>query len=285
MRGIAESMRMVRATRARDALEAMAAEPSSLPIAGGTDVMVGWNAGQLNDRSVVDISGVSAWKGIRETPTGLVVGALATFADLQAHETLSRRFPLLVEASRWIGGAQIQNRGTLGGNVANASPAGDSFPPLAVYDARVRVQSVSGRREVPLLDIFAGVKRTTLAPGELITGIELPFLRARPTRQLVRKVGTRAAQAISKTIVAGALWRRRDGAIRELRVALGSMAPTVRRLRATEAFVQGRRPTPKVVREAIALIEEDVSPIDDLRSTREYRLVVARNLIAGLLRD
>ena len=114
------------------------------------------------------------------------------------------------EACATIGGIQIQNRGTIGGNIANASPAGDTFPPLAVYDARIHVASANGRRVVPFLDIFAGVKKTTLDPGELIEAIDLPFPAHPPTRQFFRKVGTRAAQAISKTVAAGVLWLNAD---------------------------------------------------------------------------
>jgi CO/xanthine dehydrogenase FAD-binding subunit len=165
------------------------------------------------------------------------------------------------------GGVQIQNRGTIGGNVANASPAGDTFPPLAVYEASVVLVSARGRREVPLLDFFTGPKRSCLASGELVESLRVPLPARRPQRAIFRKVGTRAAQAISKTVVAGLLWLRRDGTVEELRFALGSMAPTVRRLRSAEAFVKGRHLTPAVVSEAAALVSRDVAPIDDVRST------------------
>ena len=165
---------------------------------------------------------------------------------------------------RWAADSNAGDFG--GGNIANASPAGDTFPPLAVYDARVRVLSASGRRTLRFVDVFEGVKKTALAAGELIESIDIDFPK-KPARQLFRKVGTRAASAISKTVAAGLLWLRKDGTIRELRFALGSMAPTV-----------------KVVEEAVALLEEDVSPIDDVRSTRFYRLEVSRNLLRGFLR-
>lgn len=283
MRGDAASMRVVRATSVAGALDAYAREPDALVIAGGTDVMVGWNLGLSNDRTVLDIAGLRAWSGVRQTASGLSIGALTTYTQIQRHPAIARRFPLLVEASATIGGVQIQNRGTIGGNIGNASPAGDTFPPLAVYDAVVKVASRVARRRIPIHDVFAGPKQTTLAPGELITAIELPFPRSRPTRQLFRKVGTRAAQAISKTVFAGMLWQRRDGTVREVRLAFGSMAPTVRRLLGVEAFLTGRRPTVKVVRDACAIVGEDLSPIDDVRSTRDYRLEVSKNLVRDLL--
>jgi CO/xanthine dehydrogenase FAD-binding subunit len=208
---------------------------------------------------------------------------LASHWQIQKHEAIQKEFPLLTEACRTIGGVQIQVRGTLGGNIANASPAGDSFPPLSVYEAVVHTLSPRGKRELPFLDVFTGVKETSLEPSELIESIEVPFLSPRPARRMFRKVGTRAASAISKTVAAGLLWMKRDGTIRELRFALGSMAPTIRRLQSVEAFVVGKKPTRAVLAKARELVAENVSPIDDLRSTAEYRLEVSRNLLCSFL--
>ncbi len=194
-----------------------------------------------------------------------------------------KRLPLLVEACATIGGRQIQTRGTLGGNIANASPAGDTFPPLAVYEARVRLRTATESRTLPFLDVFTGVKKTVLAPGELIDSIEIDLPR-RPHRRIFRKVGTRAASAISKTVAAGLLWLSKDGRIQEARFALGSMAPTVRRLRSVEALLVGKKPTSSLAEEAAALLERDVAPIDDLRSTRTYRLEVSKNILRAFLR-
>jgi CO/xanthine dehydrogenase FAD-binding subunit len=184
-----------------------------------------------------------------------------------------------------IGGVAIQNRGTLGGNIANASPAGDTFPPLAVYGAVIRTVSPDGSRALPFLDVFAGVKKTRLRRAELIAAIDLPLTEPPPTCQLFRKVGTRAAQALSKTVAAGLLWRERDGRVRELRFALGSMAPTVRRLARVEAFLAGRKTTPAELDEACRLLAEEVAPIDDVRSTAAYRLRVSQNLLRSFLGD
>ena len=251
-------------------------------MAGGTDIMVLWNAGEQNDRGILDLSALKSWGRVRETDTHIRVGALTTMSQLQQNDAVRRRFPLLTQASATVGGLQIQNRATLAGNIANASPAGDSFPPLAVYDAQVNLVSAAGRRTLPLLEVFAGVKKTNLQPGELIAAIELPIPK-RPARQMFRKVGTRAAQAISKTVAAGLLWMRRDGSVREMRFALGSMAPTVRRLHHVEDYVQGRKLTARTVEAACAMLEKDVSPIDDLRSTREYRMQVSKNLLRSFL--
>jgi xanthine dehydrogenase small subunit len=283
MRGAADSMAVRRPGTVARALAMLASEPDALPLAGGTDIMVAWNMGALNKRVVLDLSALKSWSRIQRADDCLTIGSLVTHAALERHPIVQRRFGLLVEACRTIGGVQIQNRGTIGGNVANASPAADTFPALAVYDARIRVARASGRRMVPFMEIFAGPKRTTLQPGELIEAIELPFAARPPDLQIFRKVGTRAAQAISKTVLAGVVWLSPDRTVAEARLALGSMAPAVRRLHAAEQYLAGRLLTPGVVREAAELVSSDVAPIDDMRSTAAYRLAVSQRLIEGFL--
>lgn len=282
MRGDPESMVLLRPRSVEQALGLYARNPGAVPLAGGTDFMVAWNAGEANGRTILDLSRLAPWKRITETQTGLRIGSLATHWELQLHPLVRKRLPLLAEACATIGGRQIQARGTLGGNIANASPAGDTFPPLAVYETRVRLRTAQGSRTLPVLDVFTGVKKTALARGELIDSIEIDFPQ-RPSRQTFRKVGTRAASAISKTVAAGLLWLSKDGRVREVRFALGSMAPTVRRLASVEALLTGRKLTPKLAEEAAHQLEKDVSPIDDLRSTRAYRLEVSRNLLRAFL--
>jgi CO/xanthine dehydrogenase FAD-binding subunit len=276
-------MEVLRPRSVEETVSLFGKRPEAIPIAGGTDFMVSWNAGQENGKTVLDLSALQDWKRIRKRTNGLRIGCLASHWQIQKHEAIQKDFPLLAEACRTIGGVQIQVRGTLGGNIANASPAGDSFPPLAVYEAVVHTISPRGKRTIPFLDVFTGVKETSLEPSELIEAVEIPYISPRPARRLFRKVGTRAASAISKTVAAGLLWMKRDNTIRELRFALGSMAPTVRRLRTVEAFVGGKKPTRTVLAKARELLAEDVSPIDDLRSTAEYRLEVSRNLLSWFL--
>jgi CO/xanthine dehydrogenase FAD-binding subunit len=262
---------------------ALVKNPSALPLAGGTDLMVGWNMGALNGRVILDLSRLDAWRSIRASRGSVLVGALATHSEIQAHAVLRERFPLLTAACATVGAAQIQNRGTLGGNIANASPAADSFPALCVYEAIVHVGGASKRRLVPVLEIFSGVKKNSLRPGELIEAVELPFPVRPPSRALFRKVGTRAAQAISKTVFAGLLWLDAEGRVEDIRLAFGSMAPTVRRLRGVEEYLRGRVLDGAAAAHAGELMEHDVSPIDDMRSTREYRLTVSRNLLVNFL--
>jgi CO/xanthine dehydrogenase FAD-binding subunit len=284
MRGSASSMTVLRPRTVHEALAAYANASNAIPLVGGTDLMVSWNLGELNDRVILDLSGLADWSRITETKTGLYIGAFATHTQLQQHPVVQKDFPLLAKACATVGGVQIQNRGTIGGNIANASPAGDTFPPLAIYDARVHIASTRGRRVLPFLDIFAGVKKTTLRGGELIEAIELPFLEYEPSIEMFRKVGTRAAQAISKTVAAAMIWFSEDEeTVWDLRFALGSMAPTVRRLRKVEAYVRGRKLTPAVIAEASKLLKADVSPIDDVRSTAAYRLATSQRLLEYFL--
>lgn len=283
MRGSPQSMTVLRPESAGEAVALFAGNPSARPFAGGTDYMVLWNMGEADGQSLLDLSGVREWRAIRKTAAGLSIGALVTHAELRDDPVVRREFPLLAQAAAVVGAEQIQNRGTLGGNIANASPAADTFPALAVYEATVKTVSRKGQRGLPFLQTFAGVKKTSLEPGELIAAIDIPYLPKKPYRQLFRKVGTRAAMAISKTVAAGLVWLERDRTVRELRFALGSMAPTVRRLRAAEESVKGRRLTPEAAAEACELLAQDVSPIDDLRSTAAYRLHVSQNLLSDFL--
>ena len=284
MRGDAKSMTVLSPRTAAEAVKTYAKVPGAIPIAGGTDLMVGWNLGQLNGRAVLDLSRVSEWRKIKVVSDGVDLGALVTHTEIQKHPVVQKRFPLLAAACATVGAAQIQNRGTIGGNVANASPAGDTFPALAVYEAVVRVIGPDGRRAIPMSEIFAGVKKTTLRKGELIEAIFLPFPDKTPTRGVFRKVGTRAAQAISKTMFAGLIWTATNGELKEVRLAFGSLAPTVKRLYAVEGFLRGRRLNDVSISAAAELLTNDVSPIDDIRSTREYRLVVSRNVLVAFLK-
>jgi CO/xanthine dehydrogenase FAD-binding subunit len=283
MRGDPRTMTVLTPRSAAEAVRALAKNAGAVPLAGGTDLMVGWNMGLLNGRTIVDLSRVSDWKKIKASKSSLLIGSLVTHSEIQKNPIVRARFPLLIEACAVVGAAQIQNRGTLGGNIANASPAGDTFPPLAVYEARVHCAGPAGKRVVSIHQIFAGVKKTSLNPGELIEAIELPYPAKPPTRGLFRKVGTRAAQSISKTMFAGLLWLRPDGTVADVRLAFGSLAPTVKRLRSAEAFLSGKRLDAAVVARAGDLMASDVSPIDDIRSTRAYRAAVSRNLLVRFL--
>jgi len=265
-----------------EAYEQLATGPAR-PIAGGTDVMVAITGelGPIPDR-MLDLSRIKELRGIALEADGLVLGARTTYTEMRRSALCREHLPALVEAAATIGAAQIQNRGTLGGNIANASPAGDTLPILLAADAVILVGGQRGEREISALDFFVGYRKTALAPDELILQVRFPLPQGRELR--FRKVGTRRAQAISKVVIALA-WL--DGPRRwsEVRVALGSVAATPIRAAATEAVLEGRRPTPEVADRAAEALAEELQPIDDVRSTADYRRAVAARVLHRLLRD
>jgi CO/xanthine dehydrogenase FAD-binding subunit len=252
------------------------------PIAGGTDLMVTLT-GELAPppASLVDLWAVDALRGIAIDGDALSLGALTTYTDIRRSALCREHVPALVEAASTIGAAQIQNRGTLGGNIANASPAGDTLPVLLVGDAVIIVGSERGEREVPAAEFWTGYRQTALAHDELILRIRIPLAADRETR--FRKVGTRRAQAISKVVMAVA-WRG-DGTWRDVRVALGSVAATPIRATATEGALDGRAPNPETADRAAETLAGELAPIDDVRSTAEYRRLVAARVLHRIIRD
>jgi CO/xanthine dehydrogenase FAD-binding subunit len=252
------------------------------PIAGGTDLMVTLT-GELAPppASVVDLWAIDALRGIAIDGDALSLGALTTYSDIRRSALCREHVPALVEAAGTIGAAQIQNRGTLGGNIANASPAGDTLPVLLASDAVIVVGSERGEREVPAAEFWTGYRQTALAHDELILRIRLPIAADRETR--FRKVGTRRAQAISKVVMAVA-WRG-DGTWRDVRVALGSVAATPIRATGTEQALEGRPPTPETADRAAETLAGELAPIDDVRSTAEYRRLVAARVLHRIIRD
>jgi CO/xanthine dehydrogenase FAD-binding subunit len=266
-----------------EAYERLAAGPTR-PIAGGTDVMVAITGelGPVPER-MLDLSRIDALRGIALEANGLVLGARTTYTEIRRSALVREHLPALVEAAATIGAAQIQNRGTLGGNIANASPAGDTLPILLAADAVILLGGQRGEREVPANEFFLEYRKTALAPDELILQVRFPLPPGREVR--FRKVGTRRAQAISKVVLAVA-WRDLGAhAWSDVRVALGSVAATPVRATATEAVLDGARPTPEVADRAAEALAAELDPIDDVRSTAEYRRAVAARVLHRLLRD
>ena len=264
------------------ALGRLASDPGVWrPFAGGTDLMVLLEAGKLPHRRFVNIWNLPELKGITADEGGVTIGALATYTEIRRHAAIAREFPLLARAAAETGSIATQNRGTIGGNIANASPAADSPPALLVYDAEIELVSAHGTRRVAYANFHSGYKKMDLRPDELIARIHLPRAKGE-WRQYYRKVGTRRAQAISKVCLAGAA-RVERGEIVEARVALGSVAPAVVRARATEEALRGKRPSRELAREAAAALEREIAPIDDMRSTARYRMRVAQNLLEEFL--
>jgi len=264
------------------AVSLLASEPHAwTPLAGGTDLMVLYAAGKLSARKLLSIWNLPELRGIEVLPDEVRVGAGCTYSELRHHEIVAREFPLLAGAAAWTGGIANQNRGTLGGNIVNASPAADSLPALLVYDATLMLVSARGEREVPYARFHLDYKLHTLAADELIRAIRLPR-RYADYFSFARKVGARQAQAIAKVSIA-ALAKLAHGVIEDVCIALGSVAPVPLRLGETEALLLGKKSEPALAGLARRTVARQIRPIDDLRSTAQYRAAVAGNLVAEFI--
>lgn len=263
-----------------EALGLLASDHAARPFAGGTDLMVQLEAGRLRAARYVNLWGLSELRGITESPDGVTIGALTTYTDVRKSDALAREYPLLVRAAEETGGIATQNRGTIGGNIANASPAADTPPALLVYDAELELGSTAGTRRVPYAAFHTAYKQMNLAPGEIISRIRLP--RRTGWRDYYRKIGPRRAQAISKVCFAGSISMNGD-TVRDVRVALGSVAPVVVRSVQVESVLRGKSIDDEAIAAAERALRSEIKPIDDLRSTAEYRLRVAANLLRQFL--
>jgi len=273
---------LVTPTSLAEAFELLATD-AWRPIAGGTDLMVAITGelGPIPER-VLDLGRLEALSGIDLEGDALAIGATTTWTEIRRSALCTIHAPALVEAAATIGAAQIQNRGTIGGNVVNASPAGDSLPVLLAMDAEMVVGGARGERSVPSSAFWPAYRRTALAPDELLLRVRLPLAAARQVR--FRKVGTRRAQAISKVVMSLA-WREDGGVWRDVRLALGSVAATPVRATETEAVLEGAAPRRTTADHAAATLRSELQPIDDVRSTAEYRRAVAARVLHRLLRD
>jgi CO/xanthine dehydrogenase FAD-binding subunit len=265
-----------------EALALLSSEPGIWqPFAGGTDVMVLLEAGKLSHKRFLSVSRLEDLRGIEVAEDSVTLGALTTYAEIQKHPLLQAEFPLLCTAARETGSIATQNRGTLGGNIVNASPAADSPPALLVYDADIELVSQRGVHWLPYYGFQTGYKKMQLASDELLRAVRLPR-RSEKWQEYYRKVGTRKAQAISKVCFAGAALLE-NGTIRDVRIALGSVAPIVLRVVKTEDALRGGSLTPAVIAAAKETLAREIAPIDDIRSTARYRLRVAQNLLEEFL--
>jgi CO/xanthine dehydrogenase FAD-binding subunit len=262
-----------------DMLERMQREPGEWkPFAGGTDLMVLLEAGKLSHRKFLSIWKLPELRGITVTPSHVTLNSLTTYSEIRGHELLAREFPLLCRAAAETGSIATQNRGTIGGNIANASPAADSPPALLVYDAELELVSATGSRWMPYHGFWKGYKQIAMRDDELIRAIRLPRNRSF-SKQFYRKVGTRRAQAISKVCFAGTA-QMDAGRVVDVRIALGSVAPMVLRATETEKMLRGEKPASATMHAAQETLAREIAPIDDIRSTARYRLRVAQNLLA-----
>ena len=265
MRSAVSTLELRRPRSVREALTMLRDDGPLVPLAGATDLYVALNFGTLAATRFLDLWSLEPLRRIEMHGDVLSLGALVTYTGLTRSRLVKQRLPMLVDAARLVGGIQIQNRGTIGGNIANGSPAGDTLPVFAAAEAVVVARSASTERRIPFVEFYSGYRASVLQPDELIVAVEVPAVSG---QQWFRKVGTRAAQAISKVVIAAI---RADSP----RVALGSVGPVVvRARRAEQALATGQG-----IDAAVAALEAEIHPIDDVRSTAEYRKVVAGNLL------
>jgi CO/xanthine dehydrogenase FAD-binding subunit len=282
MRGNAETHELIAPGNLAAVLELLAAEPGVwTPIAGGTELMVAFAAGRLSAARLVSLWDIPDLRFVRETEESMVIGAGVTFLDLRRHTLLAAELPLLAKAAGWIGSIANQGRATLGGNLVNGSPAADSSPALLAYDAEIELVSVRGSRRIAYRDFHTGYKRNALAADELLYAVHVPRRFARH-RQYLRKVGTRRAMAISKVALAATALVENE-AVSEIRLAAASLAAFPVRLYRTEDALLGQRLTRETIAAARSALLAEALPIDDIRSTAEYRRRVAANLLEEFL--
>lgn len=264
------------------ALELLGAEGSeAIAVAGCTDLMAADHASGVVRPEVVDISRLPELRDIELKDGWLDMGAATTFSELRRHELVREHFPILAEVAGTIGGWQIQNRATLGGNIANASPAGDSLPVLLALDAELVLASSDGQRKVRYSDMHRGYRKTKLRTGELITRVRLPIPR-RNMAQVFRKVGTREAQAISKVVIAFTV-DVEEGRMHHARIAAGSVAAMPVRLRKAEKACEGKVLDVATADEVAAIARSEVKPIDDVRSTGVYRSHIVERIVRRMI--
>jgi CO/xanthine dehydrogenase FAD-binding subunit len=285
MRAFVPDYEMIAPPALGDALRMLKNEPGVWkPFAGGTDLMVLLEAGKLNHKRYLSLSRFAELRGIlAPSPEAVTIGALTTYTDILRSSLLSVEFPLLARAAQETGTVATQNRGTLGGNIVNASPAADSPPALLIYNAELELVSSGASRWVSYAGFHTGYKTTILRPEEIVARIRLPR-DGRQWRQVYRKVGTRKAQAISKVCFAGA-GATENGRVVEARVAFGSVSPVPMRCHQVETLLAGERIRPALIEECRRKLASEIAPIDDVRSTREYRKRVAQNLLDEFLRS
>ncbi len=284
MRSNAAEYDLIAPATLRDVLQAMSDEQRT-PLAGGTELMVALCAGRLPQRKLLSLQHLRELRfiGSGDAHT-LRIGALTTFTDLRSSAVVAAEFPLIAQTASWTGSVANQNRGTLGGNIANGSPAADTPPALLVYGAELELVSARGVRTLPYRDFHLGYKRTALAPDELIQAIRLPR-RFAQHRHFVRKVGTRNAQAISKVAIACIALLEEDTFV-EINIAAASLLDRPAWLAATEAALLGRHINDRVaLQRALEALANECAPIDDIRSTARYRTRVAGNLLEDFVRS
>jgi len=255
-------------------------KPGAMVLCGGTDLVVKMRSGLLSPELLLDISDLPELREIRNIGSKIEIGAAVTQSELLASEIVRERLPLLITVLSQLGCVQIRNRGTLGGNLVNASPAADSAVPLLLFDAEVILTGSQGERQLAVKDFFRGPGKTALSNGEFLRAVLIPLPNPKLS-PLFHKIGRRKALTIAIASL-GALLHVEGDLIQEVRLAAGSVAPTPIRLRRVEERANGKRVTASLIEEARKLALQSVSPIDDIRASADYRRTVIADLVAHL---
>jgi CO/xanthine dehydrogenase FAD-binding subunit len=280
MHTVVSNFSMVSVASLDELLEKLKSDAELKPFAGGTDLMVELEAGMRKEGRFVDINSLSELRYIKDLGDAVEIGALATYTDIVTSELMQKHFPLMVEASRLTAAPAIQNRGTIGGNVVNASPAADTPPALLVYDATIIIRSQSGERKVAINNFYKGYKNIDLQAGEIVTAVVL--LKPSSPASVYHKIGTRKMQAISKVVFAGSFAKKGES-FSDLRLAFGSVAPFPLRAVHAENYLNGKKASEIKDSELETELFKDVVPIDDIRSEASYRKQVAFNIVKDFL--
>jgi len=242
---------------------------SSSFLAGGTDLLIRLKDDEIRPEALIDLSFVKALKEIKEAGDAVVIGSLASYADIGASPLVGKFGWVLAQGALEVGAPQIQNAATIGGNIANASPAADGIPPLYALDATIILAGTAGERVIAVGDFFTGPGKTVMKEDELITAVSFPKL-SKGEKGFFKKIGQRKALAISKASVAAVL-RTANGSIEEARIALGAVAPTIIRCPKAESILDGNAVSAEIVAAAAKAVSSESSAIGDVRSTPEYR--------------
>jgi len=251
-------------------------------LAGGTDLVLDLKIKRVRATDIVDISGLRELRYIIDEGERIRIGALTSIQEIADSQVVAEKAPLLRDATREFAYWQIRNMATIGGNLCNASPAADTAPPLLVYEALLKAVSINGERLIPITEFFKAPRQTALEPNEILTEVIIPFNKYFKESYGYYKHGRRRGHDISVTSIALAAWIQ-DGLFRDVRIALGSMAPTPVRARSVEAALKGKKVEASVIEEAVERLADDVKPISDVRASASYRLHVSRVALRDLL--
>jgi len=252
--------------------------------AGGTDVMVG-RYELPQDAIIIDISGIAELEGIEKKEDKIFIGSSTTLNEILYSHQIQNDIPILIKAIKTMASEQIRNRATIGGNIGNASPAGDTITPLIVLGAEIEIFSPESNqhRIISIDELFCGPCATTLKKGEIITKIIIPLLLDNTIIYYFRKIGQRNAMTITKASLS-AIAKLSEGKIEWIRLAPGSVSPVVKRMSKTEEFIKGKELTPHVINQAKEIISQEISPITDIRSTKVFRMLITQNLLENCLK-